>query len=127
MGGEPGRMSRQRNSPRVPRASVSRIDASGATVSSGDPSRRISTGSTRPLCTHTTPDPITPVRPRYHTAQTPSASATAPSSHQPRRLGAGRSSPERSEEHTSELQSRLHLVCRLLLEKKKLTQHPFPL
>src|SRR5687768_18250474 len=27
--------------------------------------------------------------------------------------------PERSEEHTSELQSRLHLVCRLLLEKKK--------
>src|SRR2546422_8569607 len=30
-----------------------------------------------------------------------------------------RQSPERSEEHTSELQSRLHLVCRLLLEKKK--------
>src|SRR2546429_2388260 len=29
----------------------------------------------------------------------------------------------RSEEHTSELQSRLHLVCRLLLEKKKKTQH----
>src|SRR2546422_5735867 len=28
----------------------------------------------------------------------------------------------RSEEHTSELQSRLHLVCRLLLEKKN-TQH----
>src|SRR2546422_1914159 len=27
--------------------------------------------------------------------------------------------PMRSEEHTSELQSRLHLVCRLLLEKKK--------
>src|SRR2546422_11255035 len=32
----------------------------------------------------------------------------------------GQASPpeERSEEHTSELQSRLHLVCRLLLEKK---------
>src|SRR3989449_2199518 len=29
------------------------------------------------------------------------------------------SSRSRSEEHTSELQSRLHLVCRLLLEKKK--------
>src|SRR2546422_475403 len=29
--------------------------------------------------------------------------------------------PVRSEEHTSELQSRLHLVCRLLLEKKKKT------
>src|SRR2546422_6712726 len=28
----------------------------------------------------------------------------------------------RSEEHTSELQSRLHLVCRLLLEKKKKTR-----
>src|SRR3712207_8387567 len=27
--------------------------------------------------------------------------------------------PERSEEHTSELQSRQYLVCRLLLEKKK--------
>src|SRR5690625_6413759 len=29
----------------------------------------------------------------------------------------------RSEEHTSELQSRGHLVCRLLLEKKKKKQH----
>ena len=29
------------------------------------------------------------------------------------------SNVKRSEEHTSELQSRLHLVCRLLLEKKK--------
>src|SRR5256884_4551287 len=29
----------------------------------------------------------------------------------------------RSEEHTSELQSRLHLVCRLLLEKKKKHTH----
>src|SRR2546429_8608054 len=39
--------------------------------------------------------------------------------HQPvaeRRLDGAR----RSEEHTSELQSRLHLVCRLLLEKKKM-------
>src|SRR5256884_3768701 len=30
---------------------------------------------------------------------------------------------QRSEEHTSELQSRLHLVCRLLLEKKKNKNH----
>jgi len=30
----------------------------------------------------------------------------------------GRKDVPRSEEHTSELQSRLHLVCRLLLEKK---------
>src|SRR2546429_6183200 len=32
---------------------------------------------------------------------------------------AATATPRRSEEHTSELQSRLHLVCRLLLEKKK--------
>src|SRR2546429_6163522 len=32
----------------------------------------------------------------------------------------------RSEEHTSELQSRLHLVCRLLLEKKKTPITPPP-
>src|SRR2546429_6788812 len=32
----------------------------------------------------------------------------------------------RSEEHTSELQSRLHLVCRLLLEKKKKKKHESP-
>src|SRR2546429_5019178 len=32
----------------------------------------------------------------------------------------------RSEEHTSELQSRLHLVCRLLLEKKKKTTTTAP-
>src|SRR5438309_7904232 len=29
----------------------------------------------------------------------------------------------RSEEHTSELQSQFHLVCRLLLEKKKIVKH----
>src|SRR2546429_7255930 len=32
----------------------------------------------------------------------------------------------RSEEHTSELQSRLHLVCRLLLEKKKQHRQKYP-
>src|SRR5690606_41580656 len=34
-------------------------------------------------------------------------------------FGAGNHTEERSEEHTSELQSRENLVCRLLLEKKK--------
>src|SRR3712207_8503307 len=34
-----------------------------------------------------------------------------------------RKSPWRSEEHTSELQSRQYLVCRLLLEKKKRNTH----
>src|SRR2546429_4063921 len=36
-------------------------------------------------------------------------------------------SAPRSEEHTSELQSRLHLVCRLLLEKKKYTDISYDL
>src|SRR2546422_7863479 len=44
-------------------------------------------------------------------------------SHEPmssqRNVPATTASRLRSEEHTSELQSRLHLVCRLLLEKKK--------
>src|SRR3712207_7808554 len=39
----------------------------------------------------------------------------------------GRERPQRSEEHTSELQSRQYLVCRLLLEKKNhLDTHPSP-
>src|SRR5436305_9120366 len=37
--------------------------------------------------------------------------------------GAGCRYKHRSEEHTSELQSRPHLVCRLLLEKKNKTQY----
>src|SRR3712207_7256654 len=37
----------------------------------------------------------------------------------PSSLGLDRSAVSRSEEHTSELQSRQYLVCRLLLEKKK--------
>src|SRR2546429_1622320 len=43
----------------------------------------------------------------------------------PRLAPAGASVYIRSEEHTSELQSRLHLVCRLLLEKKR--NHSLPL
>src|SRR5256884_2965221 len=38
-------------------------------------------------------------------------------------LQGGEDVKKRSEEHTSELQSRLHLVCRLLLEKKKQMIH----
>src|SRR5207253_5233289 len=41
----------------------------------------------------------------------------------PARARAGRPALGRSEEHTSELQSRGHLVCRLLLEKKKNIHH----
>src|SRR5687768_18195427 len=52
-----------------------------------------------------------------------SQSSGAHTSHSPHGLPESCTSPDaapgRSEEHTSELQSRLHLVCRLLLEKKK--------
>src|SRR2546422_7844477 len=47
---------------------------------------------------------------------TPRSGAAVPSDLVEQLLG-------RSEEHTSELQSRLHLVCRLLLEKKKKKQY----
>src|SRR5207253_10838849 len=40
--------------------------------------------------------------------------------------GSAFASTKRSEEHTSELQSRGHLVCRLLLEKKNKTKQPSP-
>src|SRR2546422_4125273 len=42
-----------------------------------------------------------------------------PSSRMSRTASESATRSRRSEEHTSELQSRLHLVCRLLLEKKK--------
>src|SRR5438874_6435860 len=58
----------------------------------------------------------TPLRP-------PRPSTCSPSMRSPwRRMGA----PWRSEEHTSELQSRRDLVCRLLLEKKKLKPQVCP-
>src|SRR2546422_5139487 len=53
----------------------------------------------------------------------PGADAGCIGTRQWRRIGSRRRATallrDRSEEHTSELQSRLHLVCRLLLEKKK--------
>src|SRR3712207_8270233 len=42
------------------------------------------------------------------------------------RVAVGGEPQERSEEHTSELQSRQYLVCRLLLEKKSSYQHHWP-
>src|SRR5205809_2675519 len=44
--------------------------------------------------------------------------ANASARSRPRRMRSRVTANDRSEEHTSELQSRLHLVCRLLLEKK---------
>src|SRR3712207_7608178 len=43
-----------------------------------------------------------------------------------REQGGAKSCHERSEEHTSELQSRQYLVCRLLLEKKKIQKRDPP-
>src|SRR5438309_11505786 len=48
----------------------------------------------------------------------PARTAAAASARRPASIAA-RSAAMRSEEHTSELQSQFHLVCRLLLEKKK--------
>src|SRR3712207_8528406 len=53
-----------------------------------------------------TPTPPPPCRPTAAPRPTPPAPPPAPA-------------PPRSEEHTSELQSRQYLVCRLLLEKKQ--------
>src|SRR2546422_7319657 len=51
-----------------------------------------------------------------HARARPTEQAYTTASHRAVRAA---STQARSEEHTSELQSRLHLVCRLLLEKKK--------
>src|SRR2546422_3412788 len=53
-----------------------------------------------------------------HHARRPAPGAGTRQRHGDRQRRQGR---RRSEEHTSELQSRLHLVCRLLLEKKNET------
>src|SRR2546423_6288219 len=62
----------------------------------------------------------------FRSRRTPSRSSRSRSSAGPALTGASsparRSSATRSEEHTSELQSLAYLVCRLLLEKKKLHQ-----
>src|SRR5690554_7360589 len=77
------------------------------------------------------PNPIPPITPEpSHSIQiwcktTPRADISSPPDHNiaeinPTLRGPTFSNqPPRSEEHTSELQSRPHLVCRLLLEKKK--------
>src|SRR5687768_18321419 len=69
-------------------------------------------------------------RARCAESRTPSTPATTTSSSPPPTVARSRRcrtrGPDRkwrSEEHTSVLQSRLHLVCRLLLEKKKKNQH----
>src|SRR5947199_7592825 len=58
--------------------------------------------------------------PGRHGPAREAASASGPAVSRPsRRAGPDADAASRSEEHTSELQSLRHLVCRLLLEKKK--------
>src|SRR2546422_5453978 len=69
------------------------------------------------------PPPVRPLTDRHGHGNRPDHRHACPA-----RAGAAHAAPDapdpRSEEHTSELQSRLHLVCRLLLEKKKkATEH----
>src|SRR3712207_7387251 len=71
-----------------------------------------------PGCRMTTSNPLgsSPI-PDVRSSSTTSWGVATPTSRMTRRCG-----PSRSEEHTSELQSRQYLVCRLLLEKKKKKQ-----
>src|SRR5260370_7555694 len=71
--------------------------------------------------------PICNLHERSVSAQQATPAGTAPHSRPQGRLDWRQCdhSPGRSEEHTSELQSHLNIVCRLLLEKKK-TKPPTP-
>src|SRR5437660_6907821 len=83
---------------------------------SGTTAPRISTLSLHdalPILQTDFPDPVTPAIRRCGILAR-SATTGSPSRFLPSAIGKAR-----SEEHTSELQSRGHLVCRLLLEKKK--------
>src|SRR5690606_42016094 len=86
-----------------------------------------------PICTGWTPrtsiPPTTCTRPSCRRRGTTTSSRpTWPASTRGGSTGAARcgrpTSSTRSEEHTSELQSRENLVCRLLLEKKKYVNEP---
>src|SRR3712207_7982242 len=73
------------------------------------------------------PDAATPARPAPPTPEQDACPGDGPdrsaaSNGRPGGRSASRRAELRSEEHTSELQSRQYLVCRLLLEKKKQTK-----
>src|SRR5207249_10385768 len=60
-----------------------------------------------------------PISASYASWRSPASWGSSPRNGCVQRPATWRASPARSEEHTSELQSRFDLVCRLLLEKKK--------
>src|SRR5438105_11799753 len=81
------------------------------------PTRRSSDLGSRRRRLHTSPPLVKPApRPRKNYTRRPSASSIA---RVDARCRCTALHAPRSEEHTSELQSRVELVCRLLLEKKK--------
>src|SRR5438309_6217497 len=69
-------------------------------------------------------DLCSPARGRYR--RNISLPACVPARASRRRRREARAGTHRSEEHTSELQSQFHLVCRLLLEKKKKIKNRCP-
>src|SRR4051794_41505034 len=77
----------------------------------------------------TPPPPRSPLFPYTTLFRSEAATGLAPASAAERWDDSGFSAEEtgtsRSEEHTSELQSPVHLVCRLLLEKKKKSNNVF--
>src|SRR5690606_40589880 len=90
------------------------------------PTRRSSDLSpARAVCSRSTGDSRCPVarvsttRSRTFSSNTSSLRITSPGWSAPLEICAVSTMANRSEEHTSELQSRENLVCRLLLEKKK--------
>src|SRR5690348_17988714 len=62
--------------------------------------------------------PDAPLPPELHPQELPTIPSSEPRKSTIAAVTASGRSPIRSEEHTSELQSPVHLVCRLLLEKK---------
>src|SRR5687768_18006643 len=79
------------------------------------PTRRSSDLRHRPMSSWIRPAASIPLPKRPGKRASPVGRAATPGT---RVMGAPAERSCRSEEHTSELQSRLHLVCRLLLEKK---------
>src|SRR5687768_18146792 len=85
-------------------------------------SRNSAANSARPSATTAMPNTGTATRMKMYCSDHMLASASQRAAAElvrGTRVSCRRADSARSEEHTSELQSRLHLVCRLLLEKKK--------
>src|SRR5438046_7267165 len=95
-------------------------------ASSVSPSAAIRPPGRPPCCSAASPARASAVQPMTTVGGLPCmATAKAPSANPMTRCGAARRAhptPRRSEVHTSELQSLTNLVCRLLLEKKKINK-----